>query len=89
MFALTQVQHLHLASLNLVRFTWAHSSGLSRPLWMVFLPSVVSSAPLSLVSSANLLRVHSIPLSMSPNLGTPLITPSTPDMELLTATLWL
>ena len=32
---------------------------------MAFLPSIVSTAPLSLVSSGNLLRVHLIPLSMS------------------------
>jgi len=30
------------------------------PLWMASLPSGMSTAPLSLVSSANLLRVHSI-----------------------------
>ncbi|KAK4811059.1 hypothetical protein QYF61_016345, partial [Mycteria americana] len=45
-----------LALLNFRRFPWAHLSSLSR----------VSTRPLSLVSSTNLLRVHSIPLSMSP-----------------------
>ncbi|KAK4817090.1 hypothetical protein QYF61_027921 [Mycteria americana] len=56
---------LHLALLNFMRFTWAHSSSLSRSLWMTSLPSSKSTALLSLVSSANLLRVHSIPLSVS------------------------
>ena len=31
---------------------------------LAFLPAIVSTVPLSLVSSANLLRVHSIPLSV-------------------------
>ena len=56
---------LHLALLNLIRFIWAHFSSLSRSLWMTFLPSSVSTAVLSSVSSANLLRVHVIPLSMT------------------------
>ncbi|KAK4810863.1 hypothetical protein QYF61_008835 [Mycteria americana] len=56
---------LHLALLNLMRFTQAHFSSLPRSLWMTSRPSGVSTAPLSLVSSANLLRVHSISLSMS------------------------
>ena len=55
---------LHLVLLNFVRFLWAHSSSLSRALSMASLPSRVPTAPLSLVSSANLLRVHSTPLSM-------------------------
>lgn len=54
---------LHLSLLNLIWFTWTHFSCLSRTLWMLFLPSVLSVAPASLVSSANLLKVHSIPLS--------------------------
>ena len=40
-------------------------SSLSRSLWMASHPSGVLTAPHSLVSSANVLRVHSIPLSMS------------------------
>jgi len=40
-----------------------HFSSLSRSLWMTSHPSGVSTAPLSLVSSANLLKVHSISLS--------------------------
>ena len=55
----------HLALLNLIRYTRAHFLSLSRFLWIGFLPSVVSTTPLSLVSSASLLRVHLIPLSMS------------------------
>jgi len=57
---------LHWALPNFMRLAWAHFSSLSRSLWMASLPSSVSTAPLSLVSSANLLRVHSIPLSVSP-----------------------
>jgi len=49
---------LHFAVLNLIRFTQAHLSNLLRPLWMASLPSTVPTTPLSLVSSANLLRVH-------------------------------
>jgi len=56
---------LHLTLLNLMRFTWAHFSRLSRSLWMASHLSGVSTAPLSLVSSADLLRVHSVPLSRS------------------------
>jgi len=44
---------LHLALLNLFRFSWAHFSSLSRSLWMASLPSSVLTAPLSLVLSAN------------------------------------
>ena len=51
--------------LNLMRLTWAHCSSLSRSLWMASLPSGVLTAPQSLVSPANLLRVHSAPSSMS------------------------
>ncbi|KAK4818489.1 hypothetical protein QYF61_014219 [Mycteria americana] len=61
----TRCRTLHLALLNLMRFTQAHFSSLSRSLWMTSRSSSVSTAPLSLVSSANLLRVHSILLSMS------------------------
>jgi len=64
-------------------------------------PSGVSVAPLSLVSSADLLRVHSILLSMSVmkilNSSGPCVDPGGPllvtdlhlDIELLTATLWM
>ena len=54
---------LHLALLSLMRFPQAHLSGLSRSLWIPSRPSGVSTVPFSLVSSANLLRVHSILLS--------------------------
>ena len=56
---------LHLAWLNLVRFTQAYFSSFSRSLWMVSCPSGVSTTPLRLVSSLNFLRVHLIPLSWS------------------------
>ena len=49
---------LHFALLNLMRFTWAPLSSLLRSLWMASLPSNVSTAPLSLVPSANLLGVQ-------------------------------
>jgi len=45
---------LHLVLLNFMRFMWAHSSSLSWLLWMAFLPSNVSIAPLSLVTSTPL-----------------------------------
>jgi len=79
----------------------AHFLSLSRFLWMIALPSIVSDAPLSSVSSANLLRMHSIPSSTSlikmlkntsPNThpqGTPPMISLCLDMELLTTTLWL
>jgi len=54
-----------LVELNVMRFAQAHLYSLSRFLWVASHPSGVSAAPLSLVSSANLLRVHSISLSMS------------------------
>jgi len=56
---------LRLALLNLTRFLCAHFLSKSMFLWMASLSSTVSAAPLIVVSSANLLRVHSILLSMS------------------------
>ena len=47
-----------------LRFTWAYFSSLSRSFWMASLSSVILSELLSLVPSLNLLRVHSIPLSV-------------------------
>lgn len=44
--ALTEVQDL---ALNFMRFTQAHFSNLHKPLWMVSLPSNLSSAQISLV----------------------------------------
>ncbi|KAK4818403.1 hypothetical protein QYF61_012324 [Mycteria americana] len=64
-FPQARCRTLHLALLNLMRFTRAHFSSLSRSLWMASCPSGMSTVPLSLVLSANLLRVHSIPLPMS------------------------
>ena len=92
---------LHFALLNLIRFRWANFLNLSRFLWMASLPSAVSTAPLSLVSSANLLRVHSIPSPMplikmlksirpkTDSWGTPLISNLYLDIEPLARILWL
>jgi len=49
-----------------MRLSWAPHSSLPRSLWIASLPSSVSIASLSLVSSANLLRLHFIQLSISP-----------------------
>jgi len=49
---------LHLVVLNLIRFTWDHFSSLSKSLWMTSLSSFESTAPVSLVSSAKLLRMY-------------------------------
>jgi len=89
---------LHLALLNLFQFNQVHFSSLSRDYWMASLPSL---AALSLVSSANLLRAHSIPLSMSlirmlrstcsrmGPWGAPLSTSLQLGIDLLTTTLHL
>lgn len=55
---------LHLALLNLVRFTWAYFK-LVQSLWMTSFLSAMSTAPLRLALSTNMLRVHLIPLSRS------------------------
>ena len=51
--------------LDLSRFPWTDFSSLSRSLWMASFPIILLNAPLSLVLSVNLLRVHLILLSMS------------------------
>ena len=91
----THVQHF---ALDLIK---SHFLSVSRSLWMASVPSVVSIAPLSLVSSAILLKVHLIPLSVSsikmlkstgPRTdpwGTALMTVLHLDTESLTTTLWL
>ena len=61
--ALTQMQHLTLHLVEPHEVTESHFSSLSRSLSMASCPSGVSAAPLSLLSSANLLRMHSISLS--------------------------
>jgi len=83
-----------------MRFTWAHFSSLSRSIWITSCPSGVLSVPHSLVSSANFLRVHSTPLSVSlmkilQSIGpsadpcrTSRISDLCPDIELLTIILW-
>ena len=64
--ALTYVQDtLHLALLNYVKFTHTHLSSLLRLIWMAYLPSSMLTAPLRLMSSANMLRAHSITLTIS------------------------
>jgi len=89
----------HLALLNFVSLAWAYCSSLSRSLWIELLPSNVSTAPLILLSSANLLRLHSTPLSVLPMKllystspsrepsGRLLVTGVHWDIELLMATL--
>ena len=51
---------LNLTLLNSMRFLSAQLSHLSRTCWMAAQPSGVSTTPPSLVSSVNLLRVHSV-----------------------------
>jgi len=53
---------LHLVMLKFIRLTGAHFSSETRLLGMAPLLFMLSAAPLSLVSSANLLRLHSITL---------------------------
>jgi len=48
---------LHMALLNIVRFSWTHFLILSRCLWMASLLSFVSTSPLSLVSSSHLIQL--------------------------------
>lgn len=81
-----------------MRFAWVHSSSLSSSLWMALLPSSKSCVPLSLVSPPNLLRLHSISLSMtSIKILNSLVPNMDPEdhyllmisIELLTATLWI
>lgn len=57
---------LHLALMIVMRFAQAHFSSLSRSLRMTSFPRSMLTTPHSWVLLANLLRVHSIPLSMSP-----------------------
>ncbi|KAK4825193.1 hypothetical protein QYF61_025121 [Mycteria americana] len=90
----------HLALLNLIQLALAHRSSLSRSLCRAFLPSSRSTLPHNLVSSANLLRVHSIPSSRSlikllnrtgpktEPCGTPLVTGRQLDLIPFTTTLW-
>ena len=50
--------------LNFSLFSWGHFSILSRYLWVASLILIMLTAPFTLVSSANLLRVWLIPLSL-------------------------
>jgi len=90
----------HLALLNLIQLTLAHRSSLSRSLCRAFLPPSRSTLPPSLVSSASLLREHSVPSSRSliktlnntgPETepwGTLLVTGQQLDLVPFTTTLW-
>lgn len=51
----------HFPLLSFMRFLPAHFSSLSRSLWMTAQTSGETDSPPSFVSSANLLRVHSVP----------------------------
>lgn len=55
----------HLALLNFMRFTWTYLLSLSLSLWIASLPSSTLTASLSLMLSANLLRMYPTPLPMS------------------------
>ena len=97
---LPRCRNLHLPVLNLIRFLSDKLSILSRSRWMVAQPFGVSTTPLSLVSSANLLRLHSNSSSRSlmkklnktgPSTDpweTPLVTGLQLDSALLMTTLW-
>ena len=82
--------------LNFMRLAWDHLSGLSRSLWIVYPPSSMSTAPRSLMSSANLWRMHfMLPTKMLKNTTNTdpwrmtLMTCFHMDIELLTAALWV
>ncbi|PKU43429.1 hypothetical protein llap_6262 [Limosa lapponica baueri] len=60
---LPQCSTLHLPLFNFIKFLSAQLSSLYRSRNMVAQPSGVSATPPSFVSSANLLRVHSVPSS--------------------------
>ena len=64
-WSLTMCVTLHLPLLNFMRFLSSHFSRLSRYLWMLGQSPGVSVTPFSFVSSENLLRMHSAPLSRS------------------------
>jgi len=80
---------LHLTLLNLIMFMRPHFSSLFRSLWMTARPSLKEGHLFIVMASANLLRVHLIPLSMSlikmlnstdfktDSWGMPLVTSST------------
>lgn len=70
--ALTRRRTFYLTVLILMKFTWSHLSSLSKSLWMLSHPSSVSSPTCIVVSSANLLRTHSI--YTSPTVPVPKLT---------------
>ena len=91
----------HLAFLYFMMFAWANLSSPWSSLWMASLLSSMSIALHSLVSSANLLRVHSVPLSVfltkmlnntgpyTDPWGMPLITGFHLDIEPFITTFWV
>ena len=96
---LPRCRTLHLPLLIFIRFLPTQLSSLSRSCWMAAQPSGVSTTPPSFVSSANLLRVCSVPSSRTsmnkrnktgPRTepwGTPLATGLRLDSALLITTL--
>ena len=98
---LPRCRTLNFPLLNLIRFLSAQLSSLSRSRSKAAQPSGVSTTPLSLVSSANLLRVHSNASSRSlmkklnktgPSTdpwGTSLVTSLQLDSAPLITTLWV
>ena len=82
----TQVQDLALGLLKFMSLAVAHLSSTSRSLWIVCLPSsasTASTAPLNFVSSAKLLRVNLIALSVLPTTMLNSISPSTSSQGML------
>lgn len=91
---------LHFDFIYLLIFTWACCLSLSMSLWTASCCSGMLIMPHSLVPSTNLLRLYSIPLLMSLMMlkstgpsphpcRTPLFTDLHPDIERLTATVWV
>ena len=90
----------HSALLNLIQFALAHQSSLSRALCRAFLPSSRSTLPPTLVLSAVLISVLSIPSSRllikiinrtglnTEPWGTPLVSDHQLDLTPFTTTLW-
>ena len=90
----------HLALLNFIQLASAHWSSLSRSSCRAFLHSSRSTHAPNMVSSVNLLRLHSITSSRSSikilkrtglstkSWGTPLVTGLQLDLTLFTTTLW-
>ena len=61
--------------LNFMKYAQAHFSRFSRSLWMASIPFSILIAPLSLVSSTVLLRVHLIHVAKKETVSVPMLTP--------------